>query len=83
MLSEPEMVTAPFSRFTRSGSTSMPIALSVKRTCSTSTYPFVLLMVSPPVAAECVRAAAVSDMIRFFCSVASRATFRVLDRVAP
>ena len=40
-------------------------------------------MISPPVAAECVRAAAVSDMIKFFCRVASRATFRVLDMVAP
>mmetsp|Transcript_12183 Transcript_12183/g.48931 ORF Transcript_12183/g.48931 Transcript_12183/m.48931 type:complete len:245 (-) Transcript_12183:143-877(-) len=79
--SVPEIDTALDARVTRSGSPSMPIVLSVKRTCSTSTYPFVLLMVSPPVAAECVRAAAASDMIRFFCSVASRATFRVSDKV--
>ena len=80
--SVPEIVTALDARVTRSGSPSMPIVLSAKRTCSTSTYPLVLFMVSPPVP-ECVRAAAASDMIRFFCSVASRATFRVLDRVAP
>ena len=73
------MVTALSARLTRSGSVVVPKVLPVNRTDSTSTYPFTLVMVSPPDAAEC-RKVTVSDMIIFFCRVVSWATFRVLDR---
>mmetsp|Transcript_10394 Transcript_10394/g.46911 ORF Transcript_10394/g.46911 Transcript_10394/m.46911 type:complete len:216 (-) Transcript_10394:813-1460(-) len=82
-LSVPATVKAPLSSPIRSSSVLIPINLSLNRTDSTSTYPFTLVMVSPPDAAECRKVAAVSDMIRFFCRVVSWATFRVLDRVAP
>ena len=82
-LSVPATVIAPLSSPIRLSSLLMPMNFSLNRTDSTSTYPLALVMVSPPVAAECRKVAAVSDMIRFFCSVASRATFRVSDRVAP
>ena len=82
-LSVPATVKAPLSSPIRSSSVLIPMNLSLNRTDSTSTYPFTLVMVSPPDAAECCKVAAVSDMIIFFCRVVSWATFRVLDRVAP
>ena len=55
----------------------MPILLAVKRTLSTSTYPALLEITSPPLAAVCVRAAFVLDIERSSLSEAIPVTFSI------
>ena len=77
----PATAAAPFVRVMMSVSPLMPMAFAVNRTLSTSTYPFVLVIASP-VVPECVRDAAVFDIVMSSARVAAPVTARVLDSVA-
>jgi len=79
----PLMVTEPAAMAMRSSFALVPMLLPVNRTSSTLTYPFVLVMSTPPLAALCVIAADAFSMRMLSFTVAAPVTESVLNKVVP